>query len=137
MSECDKHPQWQPVGMEWRCPHCATDKPVSTTVTKRRGRVDYGSPDKRLSGSARLKRNDRIRERDGFKCRRCSVVVRRGEVDHIIPLKDGGTEDDSNCQLLCTSCHVDKTNRDMGYKVKYGANLDGTPKDMGHHWNED
>lgn len=128
MSDCNKHPQWQPTGMEWRCPHCANAKPVTTTA-KRKGKEDYGSPDKRLSGSARLKRNDRIRERDGFKCKHCGIAVRRGEVDHIIPLKDGGSEDDNNCQLLCTSCHADKTNRDMGYKVKRTIRLDGMPID--------
>ncbi|MDR5819843.1 HNH endonuclease signature motif containing protein [Caballeronia sp. LZ043] len=122
--------------MQWRCPHCASEPVPKTKPIKRRSKPDYGSAGVRLSGSARLKRNDRIRERDGFKCTHCSVAVRRGEVDHIIPLKDGGTEDDSNCQLLCTGCHADKTRADMGFKPKYGANLDGTPRDKAHHWNE-
>nr|WP_244808105.1 HNH endonuclease [Caballeronia zhejiangensis] len=116
--------------MEWRCPHCAAESKIENkSKSTYRRKPDYGSPDKRLSGSARLKRNDRIRERDGFKCKHCNVAVRRGEVDHIIPLKDGGTEDDSNCQLLCSTCHADKTNRDMGYRVKRHVGVDGIPLD--------
>lgn len=129
MSECDKHPQWVGGGMEWRCPHCANASSAKAKPNKRRAKPDYGSADVRLSGSERLKRNDRIRERDGFKCKHCSVALRRGEVDHIIPLKDGGTEDDSNCQLLCTDCHLVKTRKDMGYKAKPAIGLDGIPLD--------
>ncbi len=30
-------------------------------------------------------------------------------VDHIVPLRDGGTNDDANLQCLCASCHSRKT----------------------------
>jgi 5-methylcytosine-specific restriction endonuclease McrA len=34
-------------------------------------------------------------------------------VDHIIPLADGGREDDSNRQALCAEpCHREKTERE-------------------------
>ena len=29
--------------------------------------------------------------------------------DHIVPLTEGGTEDDSNIQPLCDDCHTRKT----------------------------
>lgn len=31
------------------------------------------------------------------------------EVDHVIPLRDGGDDSPSNLQLLCKSCHCEKT----------------------------
>jgi len=31
------------------------------------------------------------------------------ELDHIVPLVDGGTHDDDNLQTLCTPCHKRKT----------------------------
>ena len=38
-----------------------------------------------------------------------SVVVLADEVDHIIPKAAGGTDDDSNLQPLCQTCHDYKT----------------------------
>lgn len=52
----------------------------------------------------------RIYDRDGRRCRRCG----RGEpavylqVDHIVPRKRGGTNDDSNLQTLCEDCNKRK-----------------------------
>lgn len=49
--------------------------------------------------------------RDGGKCVQCS----RGfdevtlQVDHIVPIIDGGTRDTANGQTLCVDCHTDKT----------------------------
>lgn len=37
------------------------------------------------------------------------LPVYSGEVDHIIPLKDGGEHFISNMQLLCITCHMRKT----------------------------
>ncbi len=31
------------------------------------------------------------------------------DIDHIIALENGGTDDDSNLQVLCSWCHTDKT----------------------------
>lgn len=35
------------------------------------------------------------------------------EVDHIVPLADGGSNDATNLQCLCKSCHSRKTREDM------------------------
>lgn len=78
----------------------------------------------------------RVRKRDRGRCAACSVdtyKVRREllklgrgrakairaagykpgksfwELDHIVPLIDGGTHDDDNLQTLCTPCHTTKT----------------------------
>jgi 5-methylcytosine-specific restriction protein A len=49
----------------------------------------------------------RIRERDGYTCRKCKAYGR--EVDHITNVASGGTDDDSNLWVLCTGCHAAKT----------------------------
>ena len=39
------------------------------------------------------------------------------EVDHIVPASKGGSEDDSNKQLLCGACNRKKGPNDMPYLV--------------------
>ncbi|EPT7065508.1 HNH endonuclease [Cronobacter sakazakii] len=57
----------------------------------------------------------RILKRDRHICQEC---LRNGRprpaetVDHIIPKAYGGTDDDSNLQALCWSCHKSKTGRE-------------------------
>ncbi|MDE0658047.1 MAG: HNH endonuclease [Gammaproteobacteria bacterium] len=50
-----------------------------------------------------------VLERDGYACCRCGRRGVRLEVDHVVPLKDGGTDDLSNLQTLCKPCHAAKT----------------------------
>jgi len=38
--------------------------------------------------------------------------------DHIIPIGEGGTEDDSNIQPLCQSCSDAKTQRESARGVR-------------------
>lgn len=48
-------------------------------------------------------------ERDGHRCRKCGRVGRL-EVDHIVPLKQGGGPWVlDNLQSLCRRCHIEKT----------------------------
>lgn len=45
----------------------------------------------------------------------CGRVFRPGDdydVDHILALERGGTDDDDNLQLLCEGCHTLKTGED-------------------------
>ena len=50
----------------------------------------------------------KILKRDNWTCRRCQRYG--NEVDHIIPLADGGAAlDADNVQVLCTGCHIRKT----------------------------
>jgi 5-methylcytosine-specific restriction protein A len=40
-------------------------------------------------------------------CRRCGEAA--SQVDHIVPLRKGGTNSEENLQSLCHSCHSRKT----------------------------
>lgn len=45
-------------------------------------------------------------------CRDCASKGLRQlaeEIDHIVPLADGGTDDDENVRSLCKSCHKSRT----------------------------
>jgi 5-methylcytosine-specific restriction endonuclease McrA len=60
-------------------------------------------------------------KRDGRTCARCKAT--RGKryawlhVDHIVPLADGGANDESNLQLLCPDCHKTKTATEAGARA--------------------
>lgn len=47
-------------------------------------------------------------------CLRQGRVKPATDVDHIISRRRGGTDDESNLQALCHSCHSRKTNREDG-----------------------
>ena len=70
----------------------------------------------------------------------CAMCLERGittaamEVDHIIPLHQGGPDIDSNTQNLCHACHSVKTARDLGKRARPRIGLDGVPIGP-HHWN--
>jgi 5-methylcytosine-specific restriction endonuclease McrA len=66
------------------------------------------------------------------------VVRVATQVDHRIALTNGGKDfdvDPAQAQALCAPCHVDKTNEDMGRKVKHPVAIDGVPQDPSHPWN--
>ncbi len=63
-------------------------------------------------GRAWMAKRDRVALRHGWKCAACGLVLRAGgwECDHIVPREQGGTNDESNLQPLCTRpCHEAKT----------------------------
>ena len=45
-------------------------------------------------------------------CAICRRLVDDWDVDHITALKDGGTNEGANIQLLCQDCHREKTGRE-------------------------
>ena len=50
--------------------------------------------------------------RDGYRCQQCGIVRSDNEVDHTIPLEQGGSNDTSNMMTLCggpDGCHTRKT----------------------------
>lgn len=66
----------------------------------------------RIRGDAWMATRRRIQQRDKFTCACCGLVRMDHEVDHRVPLEQGGTNDDDNLQLLCGGsdrCHAAKT----------------------------
>lgn len=50
--------------------------------------------------------------RDGYRCQACGIVRADNEVDHSVPLEQGGSNDMSNLQTLCggqDGCHTRKS----------------------------
>ncbi len=55
----------------------------------------------------------RVLHRDNFRCQNIDCgKAGRLEVDHIIPLSQGGREHTDNLQTLCRDCHIRKTARE-------------------------
>lgn len=51
-----------------------------------------------------------IAYRQKYKCAVCQKMLPAAwHADHVIPLSEGGTNHTDNCQILCGSCHADKT----------------------------
>jgi 5-methylcytosine-specific restriction endonuclease McrA len=83
--------------------------PERVLVIKRRYRA-------RLRGAAGNHTSEQIKamqQQQGHRCANCRVSTRKGyHVDHIVPLKLGGSNDISNIQLLCRSCNCGKGGKD-------------------------
>jgi 5-methylcytosine-specific restriction endonuclease McrA len=54
-----------------------------------------------------------VASQQSWKCRKCkNILDATYEVDHIIALEDGGSNDIQNLQALCRNCHGKKTMED-------------------------
>lgn len=83
-----------------------TDLSIATVQAPRAsyGQGRGGRPWARL----RLK----VLERDKHQCQPCKrngVLSRAEEVDHVLPVSEGGTDAMSNLQGICPTCHKAKT----------------------------
>lgn len=69
-------------------------------------------------------------------CRMQGCSRQSSHVDHIVPRRKGGTDDPSNLQGLCGSCHnsAKQSLERSGYLRGHDAS--GLPLDAGHHWRE-
>ena len=75
----------------------------------------------RVRGSAGVRDRNRIRARDCGLCQECQRKGRAtigGPVDHIIPLWKGGSDDESNKEVLCVPCHDAKTAREAADRAR-------------------
>ncbi|WP_157177302.1 HNH endonuclease [Sphingomonas prati] len=95
----------------------------------------------RLRGSAGVaQRRRRLAHTNGL-CERCPDRGRTTlavEVDHIVPLDKGGTDDDSNTRNLCKSCHLEVTAEQFGHRPPIegrGISRSGRPTSADHPWN--
>lgn len=55
------------------------------------------------------RKRESILLRDKYTCQGCGVVTLDLEVDHIVNIARGGTDDEANLQALCVPCHKAKT----------------------------
>lgn len=54
-----------------------------------------------------------VLKRDGYKCKECGTTQKEStlHIDHITPVSEGGTDELSNFQTLCSTCNLSKSNR--------------------------
>lgn len=55
------------------------------------------------------RKRDEIFKRDKFTCQVCGRIGGELELDHIVNVARGGTDNDNNLQTICTTCHKPKT----------------------------
>jgi 5-methylcytosine-specific restriction protein A len=64
------------------------------------------------------RKRDQILKRDRYMCQCEDCQGKRliaHEVDHIVPLSQGGSDDDSNLRAINRDCHKAKTQREARY----------------------
>ena len=94
-------------------------------------------PVERIRGRALQALRDRILTRDKGLCQACKrkgritpLNLKTAELDHIVALVNGGTNDYSNLESLCHDCHAEKTDADLGRKPRVTIGLDGWPTEQ-------
>jgi 5-methylcytosine-specific restriction protein A len=95
----------------------------------------------RIRGRELQRRRARLFARERW-CRACAQDGRRILAtvrDHIVPLAEGGTEDDSNIQPLCLDCSDAKTERESRRGVQRSQmtprfRKSATPRDSAGHF---
>jgi 5-methylcytosine-specific restriction protein A len=74
--------------------------------------------DQQVYGDREYQRNRKIvLARANGRCEQCGTRSRRVQVDHVIPVSQGGTHQVGNLQVLCSgpgSCHARKTAAEGG-----------------------
>ena len=63
-----------------------------------------------------------VLQRDNYQCQSCGVNKQQASlnVDHIVPLATGGSNDISNLQVLCSKCNQRKKHHfDRRFKRRY------------------
>lgn len=100
-----------------------TIKPRLQAVAMARVQVLQAQPGRieRKRGSAGVKDRNAIKDRDCGLCQECQRQGRTtvgSEVDHIIELQDGGSDEADNKELLCRPCHEAKTAREATRRTR-------------------
>lgn len=86
-------------------PRLQAVKPAQSVELKKNwGSGRGGRPWRRLKAKIHL--------RDLYTCQCCGLVTMQLELDHIVNVAQGGTDDESNLQSLCPPCHLKKTQKE-------------------------
>jgi 5-methylcytosine-specific restriction endonuclease McrA len=110
---------WRARGRAWAKAH--PDKIKARGAKRRREHpekiIEYAARRRalirRASGSFTANDVLEIRQMQGDKCAACSrALKRKGQVDHIVSLINGGSNGRRNLQLLCATCNKTKNRRD-------------------------
>jgi 5-methylcytosine-specific restriction protein A len=74
----------------------------------------------RRAGRWLQRARERLFARDPLcaECRRQNRVAVATQRDHIVPLSEGGTDDDENIQGLCDACHEAKSAREEAARAR-------------------
>lgn len=77
----------------------------------------------RIRGRTWMATRQRIAKAYNYTCVDCGLIWRShiDQIDHDVPLEQGGSNDDSNLKLRCNACHKDKTRaerKDKGVYIK-------------------
>lgn len=101
-----------------------TLKRTMTTLPARRiaTLAERADGTRRLSRSIANRQKLRVWLQQGGRCKACGVVVALTDcdLDHVMPLCDGGEVADRNVQVLCRPCHKDKTATEISERAKRG-----------------
>lgn len=75
---------------------------------------EYTRINRRRFETRRRYLREKIKDTSLFCCKSCGVSGEASflELDHILPLKNGGNNELENIQLLCNVCHKEKTKND-------------------------
>lgn len=70
-----------------------------------------GVDSKRSGATGHQARRQRVLRRDNYLCqlRYEACVQLASHVDHVVPLAEGGADDDRNCAAACSVCHAKKS----------------------------
>lgn len=65
----------------------------------------------RIRGRAWMATRHRVALAHGYRCAGCTRVwdSSRDQIDHLVPLEQGGSNDDTNLRPMCNECHQAKT----------------------------
>lgn len=73
---------------------------------------------------------ERIFKRDCGLCQSChrnGRIKQGNQIDHIVALTNGGSNEDVNLEVICLECHSAKSLVDLGFRPQVTTGLDGWP----------
>jgi 5-methylcytosine-specific restriction protein A len=94
---------------------------IQTASTNKVATLDVkAGATERIRGRAWMETRRRIALAHGYRCAGCGCVwvPSRDQIDHKVPLEQGGSNDDSNLHPLCNDCHEAKTTAEAKVRAR-------------------